>query len=593
MLLTLFGALPIYNRVAEASPNGQGSIAMLEDLLPRWKGKAVVLCLLGFAATDFVITITLSAADATAHVLGNPFVPASFNHPIVLTLLLLAALSAVFLKGFKEAIDLAVIIVGIYLVLNVVVVGYALLHVIEHPAVLPAWRDALFTQQSSPLMMFGLALLLFPKLALGLSGFETGVAVMPLVKGDPSDTPRPSGRSHSKYEEASQDGGVLMSVFLIGSAIATTLLIPPAEFQQGGQAWGRALAYLAHLYLGEVFGTIYDLSTISILWFAGASAMAGLLNLVPKYLPRYGMAPEWTKATRPLVLLFGAITFLITILFRANVEAQGGAYATGVLMLMTSAAVAVTLHLRRSRQVVGFGLIALVFVYTTVVNIFERPEGIKIASWFIVTIIVTSMISRVLRSTELRIQGVQPDSKAEDFISDVGSRPVRLIANRPDLGNPEEYDEQAARSAGVASPPARRARSVSRSSSRRRIRLPRDLEGHGGRRGRSPRPAVCESSHSERDRRTAPVHPGSHRSDPARVFRLDRRQSARLPAQVPGVRGRGHRPGHSRGASPVGAQSAPPAPHPRRLALDQSTSDTAASSTPRPLMAVTSRRRRW
>ena len=439
VLLTLFGALPIYNRVAEASPNGQGSIAMLEDLLPRWKGKAVVLCLLGFAATDFVITITLSAADATAHVLGNPFVPASFDHPIVLTLLLLAALSARVSEGIQEAIDLAVIIVGIYLVLNVVVVGYALLHVIEHPAVLPAWRAALFTQQSSPLMMFGLALLLFPKLALGLSGFETGVAVMPLVKGDPSDShDHPAGRIRNT-KKLLRTAAVLMSVFLIGSAIATTLLIPPAEFQQGGQAWGRALAYLAHLYLGEVFGTIYDLSTISILWFAGASAMAGLLNLVPKYLPRYGMAPEWTKATRPLVLLFATITFLITILFKANVEAQGGAYATGVLMLMTSAAVAVTLHHRRSRQVVGFGLIALVFVYTTVVNIFERPEGIKIASWFIVTIIVTSMISRVLRSTELRIQGVQPDSKAEDFIRDVGSRPVRLIANRPDLGNPEEY----------------------------------------------------------------------------------------------------------------------------------------------------------
>jgi prepilin signal peptidase PulO-like enzyme (type II secretory pathway) len=168
--------------------------------------------------------------------------------------------------------------------------------------------------------------------------------------------------------------------------------------------------------------------------------MAGLLNLVPRYLPRYGMAPEWTKATRPLVVLFTAITFVITILFNANVEAQGGAYATGVLVLMTSAAVAVTLHTSKRRgHVLVFGAITLVFVYTTVLNMFERPEGIKIASWFIVTIIGTSMISRVLRSTELRIQGVVPDRQAETFIRDVGNAPVRLIANRPGDGQPEEY----------------------------------------------------------------------------------------------------------------------------------------------------------
>jgi len=390
VLLTLFGALPIYNRVAEASPNGQGSISMLEELLPRWKGKAFVLCLLGFAATDFVITITLSAADATAHIVGNPFVPKAFNHPIALTMVLLALLCAVFLKGFKEAIGLAVILVFLYLGLNVIVIADAFVHVLGRPMVIPEWRHALYQQHGSVVAIIGVALLLFPKLALGLSGFETGIAVMPLVKGDAGDNPQhPRGRIRNT-KKLLRTAALIMSVLLIGSSVVTTLLIPAAEFHEGGHASGRALAYLAHTYLGEVFATAYDLSTISILWFAGASAMAGLLNLVPRYLPRYGMAPEWAKATRPLVVLFACITFLITYLFDANVEAQGGAYATGVLVLMTSAAVAVTLHFRHARgQFYAFAAITLVFVYTTLVNIYERPEGIKIASWFIATIIVT------------------------------------------------------------------------------------------------------------------------------------------------------------------------------------------------------------
>src|SRR5918999_710117 len=133
VVLTLFGALPMYRRVAELSPHGQGSISLLEELLPRWRGKALVLCLLGFAATGFIITITLSAADATAHVVENPLTPQWMHHPVMMTLVLLTGLGAIFLKGFREAVGLAVPIVVVYLVLNVVVVGWGLQQLWQHP----------------------------------------------------------------------------------------------------------------------------------------------------------------------------------------------------------------------------------------------------------------------------------------------------------------------------------------------------------------------------------------------------------------------------------------------------------------------------
>ncbi|HLG13940.1 MAG TPA: amino acid transporter [Blastocatellia bacterium] len=440
VLLTLLGALPIYRRVAQESPHGEGSISMLEHLLPRWKGKLFVLCLLGFVATDFIITITLSAADGTAHIVENPFTPQLLHHRVALTLLLIALLGGIFLKGFKEAIGIAVFLVAAYLLLNAVVVGVGVYEIATHASLLPEWKNALVKSHSSPLAMIGVALLVFPRLALGLSGFETGVAVMPLVQGEEADSSsRPTGRIRNTRKLLTS-AALIMSVMLISSSLVTTLLIPPAEFQVGGKANGRALAYLAHQYLGEGFGTVYDASTIMILWFAGASAMAGLLNIVPRYLPRYGMAPGWARATRPLVLVFTAIAFAVTLIFDADVDAQGGAYATGVLVLMSSAAIAVTMSVWRGGALRwAFLLIAIVFGYTTIANIFERPEGIKIASFFIGSIIVISLVSRAIRATELRVDKVILDETAKGFIGEASSREIRIVANRRNEGDVHEY----------------------------------------------------------------------------------------------------------------------------------------------------------
>src|SRR5579885_3596610 len=263
VVVTLFGALPTYCIVAKESPNGQGSVAMLEKMLPGWTGKTLVLALLGFAATAFIITITLSAADATAHIVENPWIPEAWNwrhHRIEVTFVLIGALGILFLKGFREAIGLSFWIVLIYLSLSAVILVEGLRQLIFlQPHLSSDWWSLLFKQYRSPQVMVGISLLMFPKLALGLSGFETGVAVLPLVKGEPSDTPEdPAGRVRNGRKLLITAGSI-MSVFLIISSVVTTMLIPASMFREGGEANGRALAYLAHTYLGPVFGTAYDI----------------------------------------------------------------------------------------------------------------------------------------------------------------------------------------------------------------------------------------------------------------------------------------------------------------------------------------------
>ena len=186
VLLTLFGALPMYCRVAELSPDGEGSVALLEELLPRWRGKTLVLCLLGFAFTAFVITITLSAADATAHIIENPFVPHCVRAAGAADAVPAGGAGAVFLKGFREAVGLAVRSWSSTWC-STWSCSRGRLHHIWQTHLLAHWQAPLSAEHGSPFSMVLVALVLFPKLALGLSGFETGVAVMPLVRGDADD----------------------------------------------------------------------------------------------------------------------------------------------------------------------------------------------------------------------------------------------------------------------------------------------------------------------------------------------------------------------------------------------------------------------
>ena len=274
---------------------------MLERLLPFWRGKLFVLVLLGFAATDFVITMTLSAADAAAHVVENPLRPGVPARPGALDHAGAARparrrVPARLRRGDRPRGRAG----GCLPALNVVV---------HRPwrcgrwcSTRPSYRDwssALTTAHGNPVMMVAVALMVFPQAGAG------ALRLRDRGRGDAA-RPRRAGRHRGPAAGRIRDTKKLLTWAAVhdervpgGQLVRHDAADPGGAFEDGGAANGRALAYLAHEYLGNGFGTAYDVSTIAILWFAGASAMAGLLNLIPRYLPRYGMAPEWAGAIRP------------------------------------------------------------------------------------------------------------------------------------------------------------------------------------------------------------------------------------------------------------------------------------------------------
>jgi hypothetical protein len=463
-LVTLLAALPVYLYVVGRSPQGEGATGLLERRVHGWFGKFLILMLLGFVAADFVITRTLSLADASLHILHNPYwqdhvhsfqqnkeaVRASL--PAVLQgrffdfwteqLVLTVVLSLVgfgfyaFLQtGLSHAfLRFAAAVVGLYLLLSVFVVGSGVFLLVSQPELVKSWWSDVgrvtgaghgTTPLASSWGLLFVGLYFFPKVALGVSGFELSMAVAPLIQARPGDDPaRPRGRIRDARKLIFLSA-LVMAILVPAATLIVTLLVP-VDALKGGSAAHRALAYLAHgegadksevpslgWIFGPVFGTVYDASTALILVFAGASAILGIRNLVPGFLARFGMQLEWARKVGVMTHLFNTTILLVTVWFQASVSAQQGAYASSVLVLLTSAAVAALLDVRARLHGSWLGPVAsapflvltLFFLYMAGLNVLHNPYGLAIAMIFVAITLSTSLASRYLRNRELRFHG--------------------------------------------------------------------------------------------------------------------------------------------------------------------------------------------
>lgn len=487
VVLLLCGVLPVYCWIAGQSPHGQGAIALVERLVNGWAGKTLVLVLLGFATTDFVMLKSISVADASEHLVHNSFVVNDrplqriaeqarafsqqilgdqftdfFSERLIIALVLgLLGFTFWFLlrRGFnRKVLYIAAPAITLYMILNGIVIAAGVNYLLDNPERVTSWWANLGVGLPNELSSWGgngltIALLCFfllPQLSLGLSGFEMSLIVMPQVRGPRGeDAQNPQGRIRNTRKLLIV-AALIMSAYLLGAALVTTTLIPGGEFGAGGKAHNRALAYLAHggglsqgagpstlhPWFGPAFGTVYDVVSIIVLSLAGSSVMAALALLLPRFLLRFGMELKWASRFGVLFVLFALLNVAITVIFRGSVEAQRGAYATGVLALLANASLLATIYRwRKSRWTYLTAVVSAVLILALAAVIVAAPSGLVISSFFIATILTTSVISRALRTDELRTIGFDFTDDHSKFLWDslrLADFPV-LVPHRPGL----------------------------------------------------------------------------------------------------------------------------------------------------------------
>ncbi len=499
MLVTFLLALPVYWYLVGRSHDGRGATGVLEDRIPGWRGKLVVLTMLGFAAADFVITRSLSVAVAAVHLLHNPHGQRLLAHlpenlyiedhiwwpplesllrrvcdPQVAVTIGLSILSFVVWQVLKRGVTRKILLVAAgavttYLALSAIVIVAGVIYLVGHPEIWQAWQDAIFlvhpTDDAAPgdaphgwvWAWLGIALWSFPQMALGLSGFEMVMNVVPQIRGAGHGHPDILAGRARNARKLMCWAAAIMAVYLLSAVTVTTLVVPWHQLQPGGEAEHRALAYLAHgsplsgtshdamlaPFFGHRFGDVFDIGSAVILCLAGASVTLGLKNLLPHYLNRLGMEVSWAGKVGLILYLLNVIVLLVTVVFRASPSSQQWAYATSVLVLLAGAALAASKDLahlahRGRRRLVLVTLSAAAggfFLVMTGLTVLINHSGLTIALAFVAAIVASSFVSRWIRSTELRFEGFDfADHAARTRWQDLCHSGAKVLApHRPGL----------------------------------------------------------------------------------------------------------------------------------------------------------------